>query len=152
MPFDRSLPKISIVLITVVLGLIIYRVSEVTFPAQSIAPAPVVQHVSPHAGSWRTWFHPDQSEVKSSKQDLKHEWNIFHHLGGNGPWIENTNEELASTLAAPEGCSVDQVHLVCFIPVYVFKLTNNVPALAPWGTISNAFGRRQYVIPSTKCV
>ena len=45
------------------------------------------------------------------------DWNLYYHLGGNGPWIPkadvlgNVNDPL------PDGCAVDQVHMVCwYIP------------------------------------
>ncbi|KAJ6095346.1 histidine phosphatase superfamily, partial [Penicillium sp. IBT 16267x] len=68
--------------------------------------------VTPHSASWKTWFHPLQAqpnEITVSSEG----WNLFQHLGGNGPWIEKSgsNDEF-SNLAPPEGCSVDQVHMI----------------------------------------
>jgi len=67
------------------------------------------QPISPHTGSWQTWFNPFQSKVKGENH-TGNRWNILHHLGGNGPWIEHTGGE--SSLAPPEECLIDQVHLV----------------------------------------
>jgi hypothetical protein len=48
----------------------------------------------------------------NGKQD---QWNLFYHLGGNGPWIEKANPRFGSYEdegKPPEGCVVDQVHMV----------------------------------------
>lgn len=54
---------------------------------------------------------------KHHRQD---DWNLFHHLGGNGPWIQKL-DPLFGTYEAegkpPEGCVVDQVHMVSETPV-----------------------------------
>lgn len=42
-------------------------------------------------------------------------WNLFYHLGGNGPWIEKTDAKYGTyneNGKPPPGCVVDQVHLV----------------------------------------
>lgn len=39
-------------------------------------------------------------------------WNILHHLGGNGPWIQNTHRVIDGEFDAPEGCKVEQVHML----------------------------------------
>jgi hypothetical protein len=40
------------------------------------------------------------------------EWDLFYHLGGNGPWIPKVEGVIRGTLAPPAGCDVDQVHMV----------------------------------------
>ncbi|KAJ6179828.1 hypothetical protein N7519_010289 [Penicillium mononematosum] len=110
MAFTRLL-KIPIFLFTVALGLVIYQASQ-SSSLQSIASSPEEQSVSSYFGSWKTWFHPSQPKATGSKQSLVQGWNVLHHLGGNGPWIENAGEGAASNLAPPDGCSVDQVHLL----------------------------------------
>ena len=40
------------------------------------------------------------------------EWNLFYHLGGNGPWIPKVDGVVRDTLAPPAGCVVNQVHMV----------------------------------------
>jgi hypothetical protein len=50
------------------------------------------------------WAPPEQGE-----------WNLFYHLGGNGPWIEMLDSRFGSYRdegKPPEGCVVDQVHMV----------------------------------------
>jgi hypothetical protein len=51
-------------------------------------------------------------------------WDLFYHLGGNGPWIPKVEGVIHDTLAPPTGCDVDQVHMV--IP---FPISAHVPAI-----------------------
>jgi hypothetical protein len=44
------------------------------------------------------------------------EWNLFYHLGGNGPWIQKVDGVIHDTLAPPGGCVVDQAHMVKSFP------------------------------------
>lgn len=125
MPFTRSLLKIPIFIFTVALGLVIYQASKSSF-LQSIASSSEEQSVSSYFGSWKTWFHPSQSKATGSKQPLVKEWNVLHHLGGNGPWIENAGEGAASNLAPPDGCSLDQVHLVCLMTIPYYDYANMI--------------------------
>ncbi|EHY57449.1 hypothetical protein HRR83_002934 [Exophiala dermatitidis] len=39
-------------------------------------------------------------------------WNLFYHLGGNGPWIPRADGVAYSDALLPEGCSVDQAHML----------------------------------------
>ncbi|CAG8322361.1 unnamed protein product [Penicillium nalgiovense] len=112
MPFTRSLLKIPVFLFTVALGLVIYQASKSSFLQSIASSSSEEQSVSSYFGSWKIWFHPSQSKATGSKQPLVREWNVLHHLGGNGPWIENAGEGAASNLAPPDGCSLDQVHLL----------------------------------------
>ena len=41
-----------------------------------------------------------------------HEWHLFYHLGGNGPWIQKVDHVLHNDVDVPTGCSVDQVHML----------------------------------------
>jgi hypothetical protein len=48
-------------------------------------------------------------------QDKPDDWNLYYHLGGNGPWIEKTNARFGTYEKdgqPPEGCVIDQVHMV----------------------------------------
>lgn len=40
------------------------------------------------------------------------DWDLFQHLGGNGPWIQKTDNVVEGGIDVPEGCRVDQVHMV----------------------------------------
>ncbi|KAJ5560313.1 multiple inositol polyphosphate phosphatase [Penicillium frequentans] len=66
---------------------------------------------TPHSASWKTWFHPLQVQPNKTRESSE-EWNLFQHLGGNGPWIEKSGSNDELSIAPPEGCSVDQVHLI----------------------------------------
>lgn len=47
--------------------------------------------------------------------EKRDDWNLFYHLGGNGPWIPKVNAEFGTydkDGKPPEGCVVDQVHMV----------------------------------------
>lgn len=76
---------------------------------------------NPHVASWKTWFHPSQSLAVNFTASTFKDWNLFRHLGGLGPWIEHgpsrtgnpDEEEQGSSLAPPDGCAIDQVHMVC---------------------------------------
>jgi hypothetical protein len=77
--------------------------------------SPVTDHtaISPHAASWRSWFHPSQIQLGRSPGPSKKDWNILHHLGGNGPWVEmSENGGKTPDLTPLPGCSIDQVHMV----------------------------------------
>lgn len=41
---------------------------------------------------------------------IKESWNLFYHLGGNGPWIPRTPESASDNLGL--NCKVDQVHMI----------------------------------------
>ena len=40
------------------------------------------------------------------------DWNILYHLGGNGPWIQKVDDVVTNDIAPPEGCTVQQVHMI----------------------------------------
>jgi acid phosphatase len=40
------------------------------------------------------------------------DWNILYHLGGNGPWIEKLHDVVDGGIALPNGCEVEQVHMM----------------------------------------
>lgn len=86
-------------------------------------PSPVKQFLSsysqapPHYASWDTWFHPYRDLKTSGGRGKPRGWNQHHYLGGNGPWVEMIDEEKLDLggIQPPEGCFVDQVHMVCFL-------------------------------------
>jgi len=43
---------------------------------------------------------------------LTSDWDILQHLGGNGPWIQKTSNVVPGGIAVPEGCIVEQVHMM----------------------------------------
>lgn len=52
---------------------------------------------------------------KGEGGDRKRDWNILYHLGGNGPWIEKVDGNDSDGIKPPDGCAVEQVHLVCCV-------------------------------------
>lgn len=52
----------------------------------------------------------------ASQQDSKQDdWNLFYHLGGNGPWVEKVDARFGTYEKdgkPPPGCVIDQVHMV----------------------------------------
>lgn len=72
----------------------------------------------PHHSSWSSWWHPQRSDGTSSEHKqgagaVTNDWNILYHLGGNGPWVEKVIDVVDGGIAVPDGCRVEQVHMVC---------------------------------------
>ncbi|KAF2722167.1 phosphoglycerate mutase-like protein [Polychaeton citri CBS 116435] len=40
------------------------------------------------------------------------EWDVVRHLGGNSPWIRKTENILSHDTETPQGCILDQVHMM----------------------------------------
>lgn len=108
----RPLLKIVFAFLAIYLAVTVYNNVFVAPLVQTRGPQVQVSGAAtPHSASWKTWFHPlqaQQSETRTSNE----EWNLFQHLGGNGPWIEKSGSADGLSIAPPEGCSVDQVHMV----------------------------------------
>lgn len=71
----------------------------------------------PHQASWRSWWHPYLDDGKtiengSGAGTTNKDWNILYHLGGNGPWVEKVADIVPSGIAVPDGCDVEQVHMM----------------------------------------
>lgn len=71
----------------------------------------------PHHASWSSWWHPYRSdgtpaEHKKGAGSITSDWNILYHLGGNGPWVEKVIDIVDGGVAVPDGCEVEQVHMV----------------------------------------
>lgn len=71
----------------------------------------------PHHSSWSSWWHPERNdgEHRNCGHDARasqNDWNILYHLGGNGPWVEKTIDVVDGGIGVPEGCAVEQVHMV----------------------------------------
>jgi acid phosphatase len=71
----------------------------------------------PHQSSWASWFHPERRNLELSSGHnragaVTEDWNILYHLGGVGPWVEKTIDVVEGGVAAPDGCEVEQVHMV----------------------------------------
>ena len=76
---------------------------------------PALFHVPSYMGSDPHAFQEhgiwDKDQVESHAE-ANGDWNILYHLGGNSPWIRNINDIIEGGIAPPEGCSVEQVHMV----------------------------------------
>ena len=60
-----------------------------------------------------TQWKAQQALLSQSSQDNgPHDWNLFYHLGGNGPWIPKSRNITDDSIAPPPGCRVEQVHMV----------------------------------------
>jgi acid phosphatase len=71
----------------------------------------------PFTAGWSSWFHP-QSWIPNSNDGglgtatINKKWNILYHLGGNGPWIQKVDGIVDGGIGPPEGCTVEQVHMM----------------------------------------
>ncbi|KAF1978005.1 phosphoglycerate mutase-like protein [Bimuria novae-zelandiae CBS 107.79] len=68
----------------------------------------------PHQASWGSWHHPKHSKhgVGQRASAVTQNWNILYHLGGNGPWVEKVDDVVEGGIGVPEGCNVEQVHMM----------------------------------------
>jgi hypothetical protein len=55
------------------------------------------------------WTHP---HILVTNTTTHEEWNILYHLGGNGPWVPKVDGPFGDDLSIPEGCKIEQVHMV----------------------------------------
>jgi hypothetical protein len=88
---------------------------------KSAKPEPLKTFVAPYGvrpltSTWKQWFYPGAwSEGRIEAQrggKTDKDWNIYYHLGGNGPWIPKHDGVVTNDTAPPEGCTVQQVHMV----------------------------------------
>jgi hypothetical protein len=117
MAFLNSLTKVTFPFLIILAAVFLYTDGpECSLKTIKSLVSPVVDHTptSPYSASWRSWFHPFQRQSGSRYRSLKKKWNVLHHLGGNGPWVEMLDEGgISPDLAPPPGCVIDQVHMVC---------------------------------------
>ncbi|KZM18908.1 acid phosphatase [Ascochyta rabiei] len=71
----------------------------------------------PHHSSWSSWWHPQRNDGNVLEREqgagtTTKDWNILYHLGGNGPWVEKVIDVVESGIAVPDGCEVEQVHMM----------------------------------------
>ncbi|KAF2629511.1 phosphoglycerate mutase-like protein [Macroventuria anomochaeta] len=71
----------------------------------------------PHHSSWSSWWHPQRNDGSIFERGqgagaTTKDWNILYHLGGNGPWVEKVIDVVATGIAVPDGCEVEQVHMM----------------------------------------
>lgn len=65
-----------------------------------------------HLAKWTV----DQAIIDHGQPDLSpaKPFDVLYHLGGNGPWIPKVRNVTGDSIEPPEGCRVDQVHMVGF--------------------------------------
>lgn len=56
-------------------------------------------------------FH-DSVKPLATFANKSEDWNLLHHLGGNGPWIPKTTNVVDGGIDAPAGCRIEQIHMV----------------------------------------
>ena len=102
---------------------------------------------TPHQANWITWFHPFQDTTEPNFRQEPKNWNLFHHLGGYGPWIEKSGPEgEVSSLAPPDGCRIDQVHMVsAYLQCRYSALSNTEEDVTTCRTVSHSICRNTYV-------
>lgn len=71
----------------------------------------------PHHSSWSSWWHPQRNDGNIFERSqgagaTTKDWNVLYHLGGNGPWVEKVIDIVDSGIAIPNGCEVEQVHMM----------------------------------------
>lgn len=71
----------------------------------------------PHHSSWSSWWHPQRNDGSLFERGqgagaTTKDWNILYHLGGNGPWVEKVIDVVDTGIAVPDGCKVEQVHMM----------------------------------------
>lgn len=105
-------------------SLLIFLITIISAVALSfLSRAAVCVFLAPHIADAESLFvyGPSLHNVhqhfctKSRLPDRQDDWDLFYHLGGNGPWIEKKNARFGTYEKdgkPPEGCVVDQVHMV----------------------------------------
>jgi len=58
--------------------------------------------------AWRTANQPRPQQASKPVE----KWNLHYHLGGNGPWVPKVEGIVDGGIDVPEGCKVEQVHMV----------------------------------------
>ncbi|KAF2434710.1 phosphoglycerate mutase-like protein [Tothia fuscella] len=87
------------------------------FPVGQNNPQGPIPKSLPFTSGRTSWFHPQSwlpstTSSQNSPKGTKHKWNILYHLGGNGPWIQKVDGIVDGGIGPPEGCEVEQVHMM----------------------------------------
>jgi acid phosphatase len=86
-------------------------------PAQNPALS-FAEQTLPFTSGRSSWFAPQSwlprtlPGQEASSSNRKSKWNILYHLGGNGPWIQKMDGIVEGGVGPPEGCTVEQVHMM----------------------------------------
>lgn len=62
--------------------------------------------------AWLDRAFTSHSKAQNLGPDVPAAWDQLYHLGGNSPWIPKTTGLASSNISVPDGCRVDQVHMV----------------------------------------
>lgn len=65
----------------------------------------------PFTSPFTAWHSTSQAEIHEPTV-VSEKWNLLYHLGGNGPWIQKHDGIANGSIAVPEGCRVEQIHMV----------------------------------------
>jgi acid phosphatase len=81
------------------------------------SPLEVGAEALPFTAGWSSWFHPQSWILNAGRagrgfETVSKKWNILYHLGGNGPWIQKVEGVVEGGIGPPDGCSVEQVHMM----------------------------------------
>lgn len=103
--------------LAILLGTFSYNRGSLMLPSSVSELLGSYIQVPPHYASWDTWFHPDRMTTENERTGIPRKWNYHYYLGGNGPWVEMMDEEDLDLegIQPPEGCFVEQVHMVCIL-------------------------------------
>lgn len=119
-PYRMSRPYVTLSALVCLLGFIAFFLTRDSTPSPLPLPSGHKEPFSlaafytkiPYTSSWGSWWHPQRSQGRGSSE-IGRGWNILYHLGGNGPWIEKVEGVVKGGIGVPEGCRVEQVHMVC---------------------------------------
>ncbi|KAI9823486.1 MAG: acid phosphatase pho5 [Thelocarpon impressellum] len=116
----RHLP--TVVALAFLFGTVVFLLTRADGPAKHLStpldhrgatePFSLAQFYAgvPYTSGWGSWWHPRRR--RSGKSTIDGAWNILYHLGGNGPWIEKVDGVVEGGIGPPDGCSVQQVHMM----------------------------------------
>lgn len=122
----RSFPTLAAMLAVLILLYNFFRYSTTTptpprvnyySPTQSPALS-FAEQILPFTSGRGSWFGPQSwlprtsPGQEASSTNRKSKWNILYHLGGNGPWIQKMDGVVQGGVGPPEGCTVEQVHMM----------------------------------------
>jgi hypothetical protein len=120
MPPLRSLTAASALICLCALFFIIwtYSTSDSTPPPPTSPSQPAIPAYGfkPFVAAWTSWFHPGvwtgAKLPAHNAGKIAKDWNILYHLGGNGPWVQKIDGIITNDISPPEGCEIQQVHMV----------------------------------------
>lgn len=95
---------VYLVALLAIAGSFVYRAGPANRGEPYLSPSFLSQ-------AFAQFLHVDDQEVFDADESTD-SWSVIEHLGGNSPWIRKRHGVANETLEPPEGCYVDQVHMV----------------------------------------